>query len=396
MISPAQAQTDLAEADAIASDGWTAGSILPSSVTACEPICREHASEMGLVPLPPKAADGRSLGPRSGCRCSGYANKHGFGAHCKDWEYPGQTPWCYVDRACSGASITAGGSFGEPYDECVAQPAPATDASAGLAATSRPPPPPPPRILAPPPPPPSALAALEKTLGQIAPGIRVDSWRAGDGGGAPVKSGGLASVGARPSVRAATPVARLVTPTATTATDGAAGASAADAAHVAGAVPVAPAAAAVSVVPAVAAVPADGASATATLVRPAPTRLNRRRLREVLRGAAGRRVPTLASVGITSQAYGSHQQWVVLRSVATNTFVSVEPPPSDQAMLAHGKAEVARDAVGIRPRSHRVAPRCRRDHAEITPRSHPRRSRSSRSSDSFAAVSSGRDQRIRC
>ena len=104
-------------------------------------------------------------------------------------------------------------------------------------------------------------------------------------------------------------------------------------------------------------VPADGASATATLVQSAPASSNRRRLREVLRGAAGRRVPTLASVGITSQAYGSHQQWVVLRSVATNTFVSVEPPPSDQAMLAHGKAEVARDAVGIRPRSRRAAPR---------------------------------------
>ncbi len=357
VISSAQAQADLAQADAMASDGWTTGSILPSSVTACEPICREHASEMGLVPLPPKAADGRSLGPRSGCRCSGYANKHGFGAHCKDWEYPGQAPWCYVDRACSGASITAGGSFGEPYDECVAQPAPAADASAGLAATSPQPPTPPQRVLAPPTPTPSELDAMHKTLHKIAPGIRVDSWRAGDGGGAPGKSGGLASVGARPSVRAATPVARLVTPTTPSATDGAAGASAADAAHVARAVPVTPAVAAVPVVPAVAAVPADGASATATLVQSAPASSNRRRLREVLRGAAGRRVPTLASVGITSQAYGSHQQWVVLRSVATNTFVSVEPPPSDQAMLAHGKAEVARDAVGIRPRSRRAAPR---------------------------------------
>ena len=46
-----------------------------------------------------------------------------------------------------------------------------------------------------------------------------------------------------------------------------------------------------------------------------------------------------ASVSVTSQAYSSRQQWVVLRSVKTNTFVSVEPPPHSRALLAHGKAE---------------------------------------------------------
>ena len=47
----------------------------------------------------------------------------------------------------------------------------------------------------------------------------------------------------------------------------------------------------------------------------------------------------LSGVGVTSQAYSPYQQWVVLRSLSTNTFVSVEPPPHSEALLAHGKAE---------------------------------------------------------
>uniref|UniRef100_A0A7S0IYU6 Uncharacterized protein n=2 Tax=Calcidiscus leptoporus TaxID=127549 RepID=A0A7S0IYU6_9EUKA len=47
----------------------------------------------------------------------------------------------------------------------------------------------------------------------------------------------------------------------------------------------------------------------------------------------------LASLGVTSQVYDRKQQWVVLRSLASNTFVGVEPPPNEQAMLAHGKAD---------------------------------------------------------
>ena len=42
---------------------------------------------------------------------------------------------------------------------------------------------------------------------------------------------------------------------------------------------------------------------------------------------------------MTSQAYSPHQQWVVLRSLATNTFVTVEPPPHDDAMVVHGRGE---------------------------------------------------------
>lgn len=48
---------------------------------------------------------------------------------------------------------------------------------------------------------------------------------------------------------------------------------------------------------------------------------------------------SLAGVGVTSQAYNPSQQWVVLRSLATNTFVSVEPPPHAEAMIVHGRAE---------------------------------------------------------
>lgn len=48
---------------------------------------------------------------------------------------------------------------------------------------------------------------------------------------------------------------------------------------------------------------------------------------------------SLAGVGVTSQAYSPHQQWVVLRSLATNTFVSVEPPPHSDAMIVHGRGE---------------------------------------------------------
>lgn len=57
------------------------------------------------------------------------------------------------------------------------------------------------------------------------------------------------------------------------------------------------------------------------------------------KSAATKLVPGVAVAGVTSQAYSVHQEWVVLRSLATNTFVAVEPPPSDEAMKVHGKAE---------------------------------------------------------
>ena len=40
---------------------------------------------------------------RSGCRCSGFSNEHGFGRYCHPWESRVQVPWCYVDAACSAA-----------------------------------------------------------------------------------------------------------------------------------------------------------------------------------------------------------------------------------------------------------------------------------------------------
>ena len=46
-----------------------------------------------------------------------------------------------------------------------------------------------------------------------------------------------------------------------------------------------------------------------------------------------------ATHAVTSQAYSPTQQWVVLRSLATNTFVSVEPPPHPDAMIVHGRGE---------------------------------------------------------
>ena len=47
----------------------------------------------------------------------------------------------------------------------------------------------------------------------------------------------------------------------------------------------------------------------------------------------------MSGVGVTSQVYSPSQQWVVLRSLATNTFVSVEPPPHTDAMIVHGRGE---------------------------------------------------------
>ena len=59
--------------------------------------------------------------PRSGCSCSGYENKHGFGGSCHGWEYEGQTPWCYTTPNCSFVEklgLPRRGSFGQPYVHC--------------------------------------------------------------------------------------------------------------------------------------------------------------------------------------------------------------------------------------------------------------------------------------
>jgi hypothetical protein len=74
---------------------------------------------------------------RSGCRCTGFSNGHGFGRYCHGWESAWEDPWCYVNETCSSATVKRG-SFGRNSETC----------------TSASPPPPPPSPPSPPPPPP--------------------------------------------------------------------------------------------------------------------------------------------------------------------------------------------------------------------------------------------------
>ena len=97
--------------------------------------------------------------PPPPCGCSGYSNKHGYGAHCKAWEEaiaPGQLPWCYVHPNCTADGVSKRGSFGEPFVDCVA--------SEGVAPAAHPPPPasPPPPPPSPPPPPRTSLTMRER------------------------------------------------------------------------------------------------------------------------------------------------------------------------------------------------------------------------------------------
>ena len=76
-------------------------------------------------PPPPSPVGGWQLahewGPPEGCKCSGFSNRHGFGAHCAAWESkhaPAQTPWCYVNAECP--AVGRSGSFGRAYANCVA------------------------------------------------------------------------------------------------------------------------------------------------------------------------------------------------------------------------------------------------------------------------------------
>ena len=76
-----------------------------------------------------------------GCACSGYSNKHGYGASCKAWEdaiAPGQTPWCYTHANCSSVLVRKG-SFGHRHVDCEPWYEPLPPAA------SPPKPPPPPR-----------------------------------------------------------------------------------------------------------------------------------------------------------------------------------------------------------------------------------------------------------
>lgn len=51
---------------------------------------------------------------KSGCRCSGFSNEHGFGRYCYPWETEWQAPWCYVSDTCAGSSV---GSFSRRHEE---------------------------------------------------------------------------------------------------------------------------------------------------------------------------------------------------------------------------------------------------------------------------------------
>ena len=53
---------------------------------------------------------------RSGCKCSGFSNAHGFGAYCAAWEEDFQPPWCYVDDDC--VAVSSKGSFGLKSQRC--------------------------------------------------------------------------------------------------------------------------------------------------------------------------------------------------------------------------------------------------------------------------------------
>lgn len=83
-------------------------------------------------PPPPAIAPGSTFVAPPGCACSGFSNKHGFGASCFAWEVglegASKTPWCYVNSDCPSAQGRKG-SFGKQYADCVAVP-PASVASA--------------------------------------------------------------------------------------------------------------------------------------------------------------------------------------------------------------------------------------------------------------------------
>jgi hypothetical protein len=59
-------------------------------------------------------------GTPANCPCSGYSNKHGFGAFCKGWEVEGQVPWCYVHHNCTAPVV--GGTFKHPFLQCTKAP----------------------------------------------------------------------------------------------------------------------------------------------------------------------------------------------------------------------------------------------------------------------------------
>jgi hypothetical protein len=95
-------------------DFWASGRLeqaLAAPVERAEVLRRA----LGEAPAP-------RLAPKSGCSCTGNSSSLGFGAHCKGWEFAGQTPWCYVEPSClaaaTGAPSGGTGSFGLAYEDC--------------------------------------------------------------------------------------------------------------------------------------------------------------------------------------------------------------------------------------------------------------------------------------
>ena len=70
-------------------------------------------------PPPPWRLNTDGWGTPIDCPCSGYSSKLGFGAHCRGWEFEGQTPWCYVNASCGAVPS---GTFGEKFMECSRDP----------------------------------------------------------------------------------------------------------------------------------------------------------------------------------------------------------------------------------------------------------------------------------
>ncbi|KAL1515781.1 hypothetical protein AB1Y20_002397 [Prymnesium parvum] len=226
-----------------------------------------------------------------GCPCSGFVNSHGFGGHCASWEFEGQRPWCYVQPNCS-RDAAAAGSFGHPYEDCAlpSPPPPPPDKQALAAAQAQ-------SAVAPPPlsrtnnatsTPPASNSMSNGTTIEAAPDAHFAARRALSG------SEQGRRLTHRPPARVEEAV-RLVRQQAAE---------------------------------------ASRRQREAWVSRQLRAQAEGRRLKAV-RGA----FTSVAGVGITSQAYNPNQQWVLLRSLQTNTLIGVEPPPHAEAMGAHGRSD---------------------------------------------------------
>ena len=85
----------------------------PPNLPGASPPPPHHVAPPGAVWVAP-----------AGCKCTGFSNKHGYGASCRAWEshLPGgetQLPWCYVNDACTASGVVRKrGNFGKVHSEC--------------------------------------------------------------------------------------------------------------------------------------------------------------------------------------------------------------------------------------------------------------------------------------